>query len=92
MPNPHHRAETRPKAAFLHPKGVIIGREKGVVFGCDLTLKRYGKHRSVTRLSVKPTEKPRQCVGLFCVKTARIVGALYNTFGAYNHRNHRKRY
>jgi hypothetical protein len=24
--------------AFLHPKGVVFGREKGVTFGCDLTV------------------------------------------------------
>jgi len=35
--NPHQRAKTHRYAAFRLPKGVIIGREKGVAFGCDLT-------------------------------------------------------
>ena len=41
QPNPHRRAKASRHVAFLHPKGVVFGREKGVTFGCDLTVGLY---------------------------------------------------
>ncbi|WP_288006500.1 hypothetical protein, partial [Acidiphilium sp.] len=53
---------------FLTPKGVGIGREKGVAFGCDLTLLLmvYGDGRGLSALlapaTLRGSEKSRALV------------------------------